>query len=214
MKLPLIALCLLSFILINAVEANYRKKYCGSKEYVIRGDKYPHLHCGKRFFTLSYKGGKKHIQFVGNKGAVCSAVNKVLGSPEQYDNFNRIPSIADAIIKFDNYECQKLFEERDKDEGLLQEEDPTFEELDQGPIAREQSPGPIAEESVYDFNKNRMDKKHKTEDDEEEVENNNEMKPHWKQEKGYHQDDDDDDDDAQEWREEEYRDDKEQPGWN
>uniref|UniRef100_A0A1X7U4W5 Uncharacterized protein n=1 Tax=Amphimedon queenslandica TaxID=400682 RepID=A0A1X7U4W5_AMPQE len=211
MKLPLIALCLLSFILINAAEANYRKDYCGNQEFVPC-TKYPHLHCGKRFFTLSYNGGKKHVNFIGKKGAMCSNVKKVLGSPGQYDNFNTVPAIANAIIKFDDNECQKLFEERNKNEGLFQEEDPRFEELGLGPIAREQSSGPIAEESVYDFNKNRMDKKHKTEDDEEEEENKNEMKPHWKQEKGYHQDDDDDEE--QEWREVEYRDDKEQPDWN
>ena len=204
MKLPLIALCLLSFILINAVEANYKKDYCGNKEYVIRGDRYPHLHCGKNFFTLSYSGGNKHVNFIGKKGVMCNNINKVLGSPCQYDNFNRIPAIIDAIIKFDNNECQKLFEESKKNEELLKEEDLTFEEL---------GPGPLAEDSVYDINKNRRNKKHKTKDDNEE-ENKNKRKPHWKQGKGYHQDDDDDDDDAQEWREEEYRNDEWQSDWN
>ena len=79
MKLPLIALCLLSFILIKAVEANYKKDYCGNQDYVLRSDKLPHLHCD--FFTLSYakEGGKKdnHVKIVGSKGAISGFSNSV-----------------------------------------------------------------------------------------------------------------------------------------
>ena len=211
MKLPLIALCLLSFILINAVEANYKKDYCGNKEYVLRGDRYPHLHCGKGFFTLSYKRGQ-HVNFVDN-GVVCSRVNKVLGSPCEYNNFNKFPAILKAIQKFNKEECQQLFQESNKNEELLKEEDPyTFEE-EEAPMFEEQ--GPMAEESVSDNNKNRMNKEYNTEDDEEQ-EYRNERKPNWKQEREYYQDDDDDDDGEQEYwngREEEYKNEG-KPDWN
>ena len=210
MKLPLIALCLLSFILINAVEANYKKDYCGNQEFVP-GTKYPHLHCGKGFFTLSYKGGNKHVNFVGKKGVMCSNVNKVLGSPCEYDNFNRFPAIINAIKKFNKKECQKLVEESNENEELLKEEDPyTFEE-EEAPMFEEQ--GPMAEESVSDNNKNRMNKEYNTEDDEEQ-EYRNERRPSWKQGREYYQDDDDDGE-QEYWngREEEYRNEG-KPDWN
>ena len=209
MKLPLIALCLLSFILINAVEANYKKDYCGNQEFVP-GTKYPHLHCGKNFFTLSYSGGNKHVNFVGKKGVMCSNVNKVLGSPCEYDNFDTFPAILQAIQKFKEKECQKLFEESNENEELLKEEDPyTFEE--EAPIFEEQ--GPMAEESVSDNNKNRMNKEYNTEGDEEQ-EYRNERRPNWKQGREYYQDDDDDGE-QEYWngREEEYRNEG-KPDWN
>ena len=78
MKLPLIALCLLSFILINAVEANYKKDYCGNQEYVTRGDRYPHLHCDKDFIVLS-NSKSDHDDLARGDIVYCARIKKYIG---------------------------------------------------------------------------------------------------------------------------------------
>ena len=126
MKLPLIALCLLSFILINAVEANYKKDYCGNQEF-LPGTKYPHLHCGKDFFTLSYSGGNKHVNFIGSKGVQCSNVKKVLDYPSDY-GIDQQEEIKNAIKKFQKDYCSSITVACNRNREFLVEEYPVFED--------------------------------------------------------------------------------------
>jgi len=63
-------------ILPVAALANYKKDYCGNKDYVGNSSaKYAHLHCGKSFFTLS-RSAKDHINFNGRGN--CNKVTEVL----------------------------------------------------------------------------------------------------------------------------------------
>uniref|UniRef100_A0A1X7U4N6 Uncharacterized protein n=1 Tax=Amphimedon queenslandica TaxID=400682 RepID=A0A1X7U4N6_AMPQE len=125
MKLPLIALCLLSFILINAVEANFKKDYCGNREFVP-GISYPHLHCGKDFFTLSYSGGSKHVNFIGSKGVQCSNVKKVLDFPSEYGDINKHEEIQNPIRKFYMDYCESITVPCDTSSQLLAKETPVL----------------------------------------------------------------------------------------
>ena len=53
MKITLV-LAALTLLVLATEAVNIKKKYCGNDEYVGNpGSKYPHLHCGKNFITLS-----------------------------------------------------------------------------------------------------------------------------------------------------------------
>ena len=102
MKLILLALVLLSVIIITA--ANYRMKYCYKKEYIPRGDRYPHLHCGSNFFVLS-RGKHNHTDFVIKETgkALCDKVEMVLADPVTY--YNYFPEITIVLQHFKLEEC-------------------------------------------------------------------------------------------------------------
>ena len=93
MKPIVLALVLLSVIITTA--ANYRKTYCNNNEYVLRGDRYPHLHCGSNFFVLS-RGQNDHKYFVDKKTgkALCQIVKEVLREPiYSYKNISKITDV-------------------------------------------------------------------------------------------------------------------------
>ena len=176
MKLPLIALCLLSFILINAVEAtNYKKKYCGNEEFVP-GVKYPHLHCGKDFFTLSYSGGNKHVNFVDGNGAQCKKIDKVLDSPSEY-GIDEIDEIKDAINNFKKHECDDISVECNKNRNLFVEEYPVIEENSNSKYYHD-------DEEYRKPYKNRKEYMYSQEDDEE-LEYEVERRPYWRMRREY-----------------------------
>ena len=96
---PLIVLFLIH---VEATNANYMKKYCGNSIYIPHGNRYPHLHCGKDFFTLSVKKKVKE-PFVTAHGVDCKRVKKVLGDPGRY--YNNIGDITRVLQNFHRKEC-------------------------------------------------------------------------------------------------------------
>ena len=178
MKLPLIALCLLSFILIGAAKPNYKKDYCGNKDYVPQGDTLPHLHCGKDFFTLSYaksSGKKEHVNFIGRNGAQCSNINKVLGSPSEYGNFDKITAIKNAIDDFNKYECGGITSECNKNRKLFVEEYPVFEENGNSKYYQDDE----------EYRKPYKNRKEYSQEDDEKLEYEVERRPYWRMRREY-----------------------------
>ncbi len=71
--------------LMLTVEANYKKTYCHNQDYVGNtGSRYPHLHCGKTFLTLS-RSSSKHDNLQGR----CSKVREILGDSKFYYGDNK-----------------------------------------------------------------------------------------------------------------------------
>uniref|UniRef100_A0A1X7U4B4 Uncharacterized protein n=1 Tax=Amphimedon queenslandica TaxID=400682 RepID=A0A1X7U4B4_AMPQE len=179
MKLPLITLCLLSFILINAVEAY--KEYCGGKKFLPNKDQYPHLHCDNSFFTLSYRGGNDHVNFIGRNGPQCSNVRKVLASPSEYDDFDRYEDIKNGIEAFNRDYCGGITVARNKNEEWLVEEYPVFEDnsnhkeyYQDGKVVEYRKPYNNRKEYAYDQEYN------------EEQGYEVERKPYWRMRRDYH----------------------------
>ena len=97
-------LLLIIFLSIVAANANYKKTYCHSKEFIpTTQNKYPHLHCGKRFLTYSNQSND-HVQFMGSHGVDCKKVKKVLESDILYE-------IRNVLEKFYKDECDSSTEE-------------------------------------------------------------------------------------------------------
>ena len=60
---------------VDTKKINIMKEYCGNQEFVGNvANRYAHLHCGKRFLTLS-RSRKNHVNLQGN----CNKVNRILG---------------------------------------------------------------------------------------------------------------------------------------
>lgn len=60
---------------VDTKKVNIMKEYCGNQEFVGNAaNRYAHLHCGKRFLTLS-RSKKKHVNLQGN----CNKVKSILG---------------------------------------------------------------------------------------------------------------------------------------
>ena len=95
-------------ILFALTEANFKKDYCGNQDYLgNNGNKYPHLHCGKDFFTFS-KGKKNHNNLYGPRGAACDKVQEILNdSNALYGNAANPGAITTALQAFYNGECVK-----------------------------------------------------------------------------------------------------------
>jgi hypothetical protein len=89
---------------IAASAANYKKDYCGNTDYVGNtGAKYPHLHCGKSFFTLS-RSGNDHINFNGRPN--CNKVNEVLADAQnQYGSAADAAAITTALEAYRDAGC-------------------------------------------------------------------------------------------------------------
>lgn len=87
-----------------AFAVNYKTAYCGGNDYVGNvGGKYPHLHCGKDFFTLS-RSKSDHINF--NDKPNCNKVDEVLGDPDRnYGSANDKAAITNALTAYKNAGC-------------------------------------------------------------------------------------------------------------
>ena len=84
--------------------ANYKKDYCGNKDYVGNTSaKYAHLHCGKSFFTLS-RTGSDHINFNGRGN--CNKVTEVLDDKQnQYGTAANMGAITTALQAYKDAGC-------------------------------------------------------------------------------------------------------------
>ena len=99
---------LFAVILMLSVEAvNFKKDYCNNQEYVGNpGNKYPHLHCGKNFLTLS-RTKKNHLNLQGR----CNVVKRVLqDKDEYYGNAGDPNSITNVLVKYENDDCPVLYQ--------------------------------------------------------------------------------------------------------
>lgn len=97
--MPLIVLFL---ILVEVTNANYREEYCENSIYIPQGNRYPHLHCGKKFFTLSVTSDIKEV-FIGTRGVNCGKVKKVLDDPWRY--YKNKGEIEKVLQRFYHKEC-------------------------------------------------------------------------------------------------------------
>lgn len=110
MKIAL-AVTVLAVAFLAAEAVNIKKTYCNNEEYIgNRGGKYPHLHCGKSFITLS-KTKTNHLNMQGK----CNTVNRVLGDPQgNYGNAGNPGAITAVLRAYANADCptllKKLFE--------------------------------------------------------------------------------------------------------
>ena len=95
MKIFSMVIVLVIFVLAVGAAVNIRKKYCNNKEFIgNRPSKYPHLHCGKGFLTLSRsKSNHKNIQ------GCCNKVNEVLGSRDHYYGHAADPQSITAVLR-------------------------------------------------------------------------------------------------------------------
>lgn len=111
MKASLKWLCLVALLVPLAVWAKgYKADYCGGSEYLGNaGTKYPHLHCGKDFFTFS-RGASKHANLQegqGKNGQGCKKAAEILADPPYTSvNTTNPQAITNAIQAFINAECQ------------------------------------------------------------------------------------------------------------
>jgi len=97
-------LALLVTLPTAAFALNYKKDYCGNQDYVGNtGAKYPHMHCGKSFFTLS-RSGNDHINFNGRPN--CNKVDEVLAdSQNQYGSATNPAAITTALQAYKAAGC-------------------------------------------------------------------------------------------------------------
>ncbi len=114
MKILLALTVLASLLLLaNAARTNYMKDYCGKKIYFGNpGNRYPHLHCGSSFVTLSL--GSANHKYLTKSGQIkCNTVQEVLNdinAGEILENTNqnvREPIIV-ALERIMECECSKL----------------------------------------------------------------------------------------------------------
>ena len=90
--------------MIITTAANYRKTYCNNNEYIPRGDRYPHLHCGSNFFLLSISKNN-HKYFGKGTALLCGNVKQVLADPSYFYNNNS--KITVVLQHFQRQECPK-----------------------------------------------------------------------------------------------------------
>jgi hypothetical protein len=103
-KRILLVVALLMTLSTTAFAANYKRDYCGNQEYVGNtGARYPHLHCGSNFFTLS-RTGSNHINFNGRGN--CNKVNEVLDDKDnQYGRAADPAAITTALDAYKTAGC-------------------------------------------------------------------------------------------------------------
>jgi hypothetical protein len=102
-RTTVVLLVLSVFLPVTAKAVNYKKDYCGNADYVGNtGAKYPHLHCGKSFFTLSKSTG--HINFNGRGN--CNKVEEVLADKQnQYGTAADPGAITTALESYQGDGC-------------------------------------------------------------------------------------------------------------
>ncbi len=89
-----IALVLAALVLVSEA-VNFKKQYCGNHEYVgNRGHKYPHLHCGKNFLTLS-RESNRHTGLIEK----CNKINEILADKRNYYGEATDPQKITAALK-------------------------------------------------------------------------------------------------------------------
>ena len=99
----LIVLSLVILVLAILTEAvNFKKDYCGNQDYVgNNGNKYPHLHCGKSFLTLS-RSRKRH----NNLQRRCNKVLEILNNWKYYYGRAKQPcAITTVLQNYYNDKC-------------------------------------------------------------------------------------------------------------
>ena len=89
-------------ILALAAEAiNFKKDYCHNQDYVGNpGSRYPHLHCGKSFLTLS-RSKSQHDNLQGR----CSKVAEILSDPKYY--YGGIKEITAVLVEYRKDGCRQ-----------------------------------------------------------------------------------------------------------
>ena len=105
MKQIFVALLAFTSLLIVAEAVNFKKTYCGNQEYIGNpGHKYPHLHCGKSFLTLS-RNKCSHNNLQGR----CNKVNEILGNIQNYyGNAGNPGAITAVLTEYQDDDCPTL----------------------------------------------------------------------------------------------------------
>lgn len=110
MKKLLTLACLAALLAPISAHANYAKDNCGGQEYLgNEGSKYPHLHCGKDFLTLS-RSKNDHINLAPNSVKAAKACNKtaeLLAAPIwNAQNTTNPGAITTALQSFQHDGCR------------------------------------------------------------------------------------------------------------
>ncbi len=112
MKTSIIAIMVLGLSLASmpamAKKNNYKKDYCSSQDYVGNSsNKYPHLHCGRGFYTYSKgKDSSQHANMVSSGQAMCGIAGTVqtqihdLDAKTVADKDAMVTSIDDFVSDF------------------------------------------------------------------------------------------------------------------
>ena len=104
---PVLLLVVTLVYCTEAKRSDYKKEYCGKQEFVGNArNKYPHLHCGSSFFTLSWNRG--HDNMVDSRGPNCKKAKDLLKNPENWEMAANPGAITNAIQAFYNGECEDL----------------------------------------------------------------------------------------------------------
>ena len=97
------------FLFVITAEADFKKDYCGKKEYVgIETRGHVHLHCGDSWMVFTSAGGA-HKDLVKKNQVRCPAINEItqdMYSKESEDNQNAIKAVLDELKK--DYSCKRL----------------------------------------------------------------------------------------------------------
>ena len=108
MKLAFVLTALFLFMIAVEAKLNFRKDYCGNKEYVGIGTRgHAHLHCGNNWMVFT-TGGGKHTDLVKKNDVRCSAINRItpgMYSDESEANRNAISGVLSKLKK--DY-CKRL----------------------------------------------------------------------------------------------------------
>ncbi len=106
MKIILVVSIFIILMLTTEAKVNFKRRYCGNYEYIGNpGSRYPHLHCGKRFLTLSISSNQHH-----NLQGHCNKVNEILGNPQYYyGNAGNPGAITTVLNDYKNDRCPTLF---------------------------------------------------------------------------------------------------------
>ena len=111
----LLVLVVLSLSVLIVQAANFKSTYCGNQEFLGNDPptRYPHLHCGRRYITLSLQPNH-HINFFDKKGIVrCNTIlNMVINNPESYEHAKYPQVIHDVASKFYQDFCTKAVLQR------------------------------------------------------------------------------------------------------
>ena len=98
------------FLFMIAVEAklNFKKDYCGNKEYVGIGKRgHAHLHCGDNWMVFT-SGGGAHTDLVKKNQVRCPAINGI--TPDMYSKESQADrnAISGTLSKLKKDYCKRL----------------------------------------------------------------------------------------------------------
>ncbi len=91
-------------LFLLAADINIKKKYCKNRNFIPNEKIYPHLHCDKKFLTLSLGGGK-HINFKQRRGLCRKIFDLFDVNKDKLDLHLPIKDITDVLEDYFDDNC-------------------------------------------------------------------------------------------------------------